>query len=138
MRIPIIGGDTGDNKIMETEIQRVFEERLSSLSYFGRSGGYPGIFEVLQDMQNRLSKNPMDKVAGLAYLLQTREIPAYYETQSRRGCMDSAGACDARVHSNAVALLPLCTWEWIQSLAPIVEAGHAYAGDRDATTIAQS
>ncbi len=79
---PIIGGDTGHNKIMEKEIQREFEKKLSSLSYFDRSGGYPGIFEVLQNMQDRVSKNPVDKVAGLAYLLQTQEIPAYYETQS--------------------------------------------------------
>ncbi|KAK0494145.1 hypothetical protein EDD18DRAFT_1177812 [Armillaria luteobubalina] len=40
------------------------------------------VFAVLSHMQNRCSTNPVDKVAGLGYLLWSGEIPAYYETQS--------------------------------------------------------
>ncbi|PBK61846.1 hypothetical protein ARMSODRAFT_861712, partial [Armillaria solidipes] len=79
---PIIGGDTGDNNIMEEDIRTEFESKLFSCSLSGPSGGFPDVFRVLEHMRDRVPKNPVDKVAGLAYLLYTKEIPAYYETQS--------------------------------------------------------
>ncbi|PBK77594.1 hypothetical protein ARMSODRAFT_949540 [Armillaria solidipes] len=39
-------------------------------------------YGALSAMQDRISTNPVDKVAGLAFSLQTHSIPAYYETQS--------------------------------------------------------
>ncbi len=33
-------------------------------------------------MQKRVSENPVDKVAGLACLLESDRLPAYYEMQS--------------------------------------------------------
>ncbi len=41
-----------------------------------------GIYGPLSTMQDRVSTNPVDKVAGLAFSLFTNSIPAYYETQS--------------------------------------------------------
>ncbi|KAK0449805.1 uncharacterized protein EV420DRAFT_765756 [Desarmillaria tabescens] len=41
-----------------------------------------GMFAILKDMQNRVSTNPVDKVAGLAFELQSMTIPAYCESQS--------------------------------------------------------
>ncbi|SJL19087.1 uncharacterized protein ARMOST_22695 [Armillaria ostoyae] len=80
---PIFGGDTGDNKIMEDKIRKFLLSRLLYLLRpSGPSGGFPGISGVLEGMRDRVSKNPVDKVVGLAYLLYTKEIPAYYETQS--------------------------------------------------------
>ncbi|KAK0183702.1 hypothetical protein F5146DRAFT_1008068 [Armillaria mellea] len=42
----------------------------------------PGMFEVLSVMQNRISTNPVDKVAGVASLLMSDPIPIYHETTS--------------------------------------------------------
>ncbi|PBK68157.1 hypothetical protein ARMSODRAFT_937206 [Armillaria solidipes] len=80
-REPIIGGDTGDNRMMDEWIQRKFQRELS-LILQPISGQYPAIFIMLERMEARVSTNPVDKVAGLAYLLETKEIPAYYETHS--------------------------------------------------------
>ncbi|KAK0478146.1 hypothetical protein IW261DRAFT_1629338 [Armillaria novae-zelandiae] len=41
-----------------------------------------GLYGALSAMQHRVSTYPIDKVAGLAYSLRTRSIPAYYESQS--------------------------------------------------------
>ncbi len=76
-----VGGDTGDNRIMEKDVEEDFESRISSFRPLP-SKLIPCIFEVLREMQDRVSKNPVDKVAGLAYLLGTKEIPAYYATHS--------------------------------------------------------
>ncbi len=40
------------------------------------------IFAILGDMQKRVSTNPVDRVAGLAFLLRPFKIPAYYERES--------------------------------------------------------
>ncbi|KAK0441349.1 hypothetical protein EV421DRAFT_728286 [Armillaria borealis] len=42
----------------------------------------PGMFDVLSEMQNRVSSNPVDKVAGLAFPLLSTMIPAYHESES--------------------------------------------------------
>ncbi|KAK0456828.1 hypothetical protein EV421DRAFT_95591 [Armillaria borealis] len=40
------------------------------------------LYGVLSVMQDRISTNPVDKVAGLAFSLETHSISAYYESQS--------------------------------------------------------
>ncbi|KAK0421662.1 hypothetical protein EV421DRAFT_1965903 [Armillaria borealis] len=40
------------------------------------------VFAVLMHMQKRVSENPVDKVMGLACLLEPDRLPAYYEMQS--------------------------------------------------------
>ncbi|KAK0431817.1 hypothetical protein EV421DRAFT_2024342 [Armillaria borealis] len=79
----IIGGDTGDDIFTEKEMRTRVENRLSLLEQ-GVGGAGPGtpVFSALSEMQKRVSTNNVDRVAGLSYLLQTEEIPAYYAAQS--------------------------------------------------------
>ncbi len=82
----IIAGDTPDapmhaqpidqDRNYETEILTRYHKQLESLQ------GFRDIFCVLADMQNRVSTNPVDKVAGLAFLLFPITIPAYHESES--------------------------------------------------------
>ncbi|KAK0458883.1 uncharacterized protein EV420DRAFT_1308395 [Desarmillaria tabescens] len=82
----VIAGDTPDGPLhvepvdedgnYETELLTRFHEQLQSIIK------PHGVFESLKSMQNRMSTNPVDKVAGLAFLLRSKKIPAYYESQS--------------------------------------------------------
>ncbi|KAK0458746.1 uncharacterized protein EV420DRAFT_1308249 [Desarmillaria tabescens] len=82
----VIAGDTPDGPLQaecnhgkyETPLLTRFHEQLQSMS--GMS--YTGVFVALKSMQNRVSTNPVDKVAGLAFRLQSNTIPAYYESES--------------------------------------------------------
>ncbi|SJL18512.1 uncharacterized protein ARMOST_22104 [Armillaria ostoyae] len=65
------GGETGDDSI-----SRAFRERLKSL------GDLWQVENALSQMQKRVSTNPTDRVAGLAYLLWTKYIPTYDAEQS--------------------------------------------------------
>ncbi|SJL16591.1 uncharacterized protein ARMOST_20117 [Armillaria ostoyae] len=76
----IIGGDTGDNHMMEEEIRARFHEELESLQLMRRDNS---VVDVLRQMQTRVSTNPMDRVAGLVYLLESRYIPVYDASQSQ-------------------------------------------------------
>ncbi|PBK63558.1 hypothetical protein ARMSODRAFT_538481 [Armillaria solidipes] len=67
----IFGGETGDDSISGT-----FDEQLNSL------GDLWLVENALLQMQKRVSTNPMDRVAGLAYLLDTKYIPTYDAEQS--------------------------------------------------------
>ncbi|KAG7441991.1 uncharacterized protein BT62DRAFT_974246 [Guyanagaster necrorhizus] len=78
-RNPIIGGDTGDDKALEEEMRARFEKEMSSLRDMESEGN---VFDVLAEMQKRISTNPVDKISGLVYLLYLQVIPAYSETQS--------------------------------------------------------
>ncbi|KAK0437292.1 uncharacterized protein EV420DRAFT_200794 [Desarmillaria tabescens] len=40
------------------------------------------LFAMLASMQNRVSINPVDKIAGLIYPLRSHTIPTYYESES--------------------------------------------------------
>ncbi|SJL08095.1 uncharacterized protein ARMOST_11457 [Armillaria ostoyae] len=70
----IIGGGTG-NEVLQV----CFEEKLSWLH---RKNGQHRVYDVLSQMQERVSTNPVDKVAGMAYLLHSDSIPAYHGEQS--------------------------------------------------------
>ncbi|PBL01377.1 hypothetical protein ARMGADRAFT_1059136 [Armillaria gallica] len=83
----IIAGDTPDGPMnaepideagnYEDKILTRFHKQLESAEIpFG------SVYHVLSAMQDRISTNPVDKVAGLAFSLWTRTIPAYYESQS--------------------------------------------------------
>ncbi len=77
----IIGGDTGNDRFIEKAMRTTVENRLSSLE---KSVGalITPLFLALSEMQKRVSTNPLDRVAGLSYLVWTGGIPAYYGTQS--------------------------------------------------------
>ncbi|KAK0430370.1 hypothetical protein EV421DRAFT_1721619, partial [Armillaria borealis] len=70
----VIGGDTG-NEVLQVS----FEEKLSWLY---RKNGQHHVYDVLSQMQEQMLTNPVDKVAGMAYLLHSDSIPAYYGEQS--------------------------------------------------------
>ncbi|PBK64738.1 hypothetical protein ARMSODRAFT_1087848 [Armillaria solidipes] len=80
----IIGGDTvgGDSEqnlaILEEDVRTRFCKELSILVNLYRSP----VFDVLRHMGGRVSTHAVDRVAGLAYLLQSRKIPEYYEVKS--------------------------------------------------------
>ncbi|KAK0493678.1 hypothetical protein EDD18DRAFT_1177964 [Armillaria luteobubalina] len=76
----IIGGETGDNHMMEEEIRARFHKELESLRLMRRN---TSVVDVLRQMQTRVSTNPMDRVAGLVYLLESRYIPVYDASQSQ-------------------------------------------------------
>ncbi|SJL02750.1 uncharacterized protein ARMOST_06086 [Armillaria ostoyae] len=67
----ITGGETGDDSI-----SRAFREQLKSLDDLWQ------VENALSQMQKRVSTNPTDRVAGLAYLLNTEYIPTYDAEQS--------------------------------------------------------
>ncbi|KAK0474693.1 hypothetical protein EDD18DRAFT_1090383 [Armillaria luteobubalina] len=60
----------------ETAMLTRFHKQLKSLPT------WPDLFSALTIMQDRVSTNPVDKVAGLALLMGTTRVPAYYESQS--------------------------------------------------------
>ncbi|SJL14825.1 uncharacterized protein ARMOST_18296 [Armillaria ostoyae] len=41
-----------------------------------------GVFSALEEMQNRVSTNPVDRVAGLTFALGPKAIPMYHESES--------------------------------------------------------
>ncbi|KAK0491951.1 hypothetical protein EDD18DRAFT_530376 [Armillaria luteobubalina] len=79
-----IGGDTGDDRFISKEMRARIENRLSQLretSVLSGQGMHTSI--ALSEMQMRASTNPVDRVAGLSYILWTGEIPACYASQSQ-------------------------------------------------------
>ncbi|KAK0479151.1 hypothetical protein IW261DRAFT_1365401, partial [Armillaria novae-zelandiae] len=70
---PIIGGETGDD-VAEDEVQKKFDEQLLRLRHI-RHRRF--VLQLASEMQNRVSSGPLDKVAGLAYLLNPPCIPIY-------------------------------------------------------------
>ncbi|KAK0214718.1 hypothetical protein EDD85DRAFT_962964 [Armillaria nabsnona] len=82
----IIAGDTPDGPMhariidkegnYETDLLTRFHKQLKSVQE-GR-----GLFGRLAEMQKRVSTNPVDRVAGLAFPLYSSTIPAYHESES--------------------------------------------------------
>ncbi len=61
----------------ETELLTRFHKQLESTHATSFN-----VREALEEMQKRVSTNPVDKIAGLAFLMGSNKIPAYYESQS--------------------------------------------------------
>ncbi len=70
---PIIGGETGDN-VMDKEVRKTFDDQLARLQQIRHRAIS---LELASEMQNRVSTKSLDKVAGLAYLLNSDFIPIY-------------------------------------------------------------
>ncbi|PBK69878.1 hypothetical protein ARMSODRAFT_1018618 [Armillaria solidipes] len=64
----------------ETELLTRFHKQLKSTEDVFVYNGI--VLAALEEMQKRVSTNPVDKVAGLAFCLQSSSIPAYYESES--------------------------------------------------------
>ncbi len=70
----VVCGETGDEGRDEEEIRTRFDEQLSSLRQMRDE---KLVFAVLSEMQRRKSANPLDKVAGLAYVIDVKRLPVY-------------------------------------------------------------
>ncbi|KAK0495305.1 hypothetical protein EDD18DRAFT_1394143, partial [Armillaria luteobubalina] len=79
------GGDTPDGPLhaeckdgkYETELLTRFHKQLQSLHQV-----WYEVFEAPEKMQHRVSTNPIDKIAGLAFLMRSRSIPTYRDSDS--------------------------------------------------------
>ncbi|SJL01914.1 uncharacterized protein ARMOST_05238 [Armillaria ostoyae] len=86
-RLRVIAGDTPQGPMharhkdgkYETELLTRFHELLRFIDHGTLRHE---VFVALEGMQKRVSTNPVDKVAGLAFCLFSDVIPAYYESQS--------------------------------------------------------
>ncbi|KAK0217704.1 hypothetical protein EDD85DRAFT_916352 [Armillaria nabsnona] len=78
----VIAGDTPDGPLhaecedgkYETDLLTRFHKQLRDIECHE--------YEVLVEMRKRVSTNPVDKIAGLAILMGSESIPAYYESES--------------------------------------------------------
>ncbi|KAK0458359.1 uncharacterized protein EV420DRAFT_1682587 [Desarmillaria tabescens] len=61
----------------ETETLTTFRQQIRDMRQILHE-----IFEMLEEMRCQVSTNPVDKIAGMAFLLGPYTIPAYYEHQS--------------------------------------------------------
>ncbi|SJL16906.1 uncharacterized protein ARMOST_20436 [Armillaria ostoyae] len=75
----VIGGETGDDGTLEEDIRVMFHAQLASLRKMRDSHL---VFDVLSEMKKRVSTKPLDKVAGLEYLLDLNYLPMYDGSQS--------------------------------------------------------
>ncbi|KAK0245488.1 hypothetical protein EDD85DRAFT_1016590 [Armillaria nabsnona] len=83
----MIAGDTPDGPMHSEPIDEAGNYEDKILTRFHKqlkSAEIPtaSVYRVLSAMQDRISSNPVDKVAGLAFSLWTGSIPAYHESQS--------------------------------------------------------
>ncbi|KAK0433753.1 hypothetical protein EV421DRAFT_2088367 [Armillaria borealis] len=80
----IIGGDTRDDNAMAEEVRAQFDKQLLSLETIAlRAYRMIDVLTALSYMRHRVCTNPVDKVAGMVYLMQRVSVlPAYYEMQS--------------------------------------------------------
>ncbi|KAK0436390.1 hypothetical protein EV421DRAFT_1908007 [Armillaria borealis] len=108
LRQSLIGGETEEG--LNPDTQRAFEKQLSSI----QNMDHFSIYAVLSEMQPRVSTNPVDRVAGLSYLLRTESIPTYYAAQS------DEGAWSALVDV-------LGGWVWADLFFQYPKAGHENA-----------
>ncbi|PBK79347.1 hypothetical protein ARMGADRAFT_1040871 [Armillaria gallica] len=67
--------DKDDN--YDIEVLAAFHQKLQGLKHSQLQ-----TFDVLEEMRCRVSTNPVDKIVGMAILLSSYTIPAYYESQS--------------------------------------------------------
>ncbi len=103
----IIGGDAGDDNAMEEEVRAEFDRRLLALQEIlsGFHSGFPGVWNALSHMRDRACTNPVDRIAGLLYLLGGVERNTSLLCDAvHRGCMDSIVR-----RSGGVGIGPLCS-----------------------------
>ncbi|PBL01535.1 hypothetical protein ARMGADRAFT_856506, partial [Armillaria gallica] len=107
----IIAGDTPDGPMharpidedgnYETDLLTRFHKQLKSVRWS------TDLFDRLAEMQKRVSTNPVDKVAGLAFPLLPITIPAYYESQSLEDAWTAlVDAMDYVTRANMLFLYP--------------------------------
>ncbi|KAK0431152.1 hypothetical protein EV421DRAFT_1720799 [Armillaria borealis] len=107
----IIAGDTPDGPMharakdkdgnYETDMLTRFHKQLESVE---RSSG---LFDILAHMQKRVSTNPVDRVAGLAFPLLARTIPVYHENESLEDAWTAlVDAMNPRIRAHVLFMYP--------------------------------
>ncbi|KAK0185751.1 hypothetical protein F5146DRAFT_191375 [Armillaria mellea] len=109
-----------DNGNYKTEILTRFHKQLEHLQ---ETTSEFRLFETLADMRNRVSTNPVDRVAGLAFCLQVNH--AYHEKETLEDAWTAlVNAMDAYVRARILLLYPGAglgskkwrpTWEQVMS-----------------------
>ncbi len=82
----IIAGETDNDKTLAEDIQARFRKQLASLRQIRQSHL---VLDVLSEMKNRVSTKPLDKVAGLGYILDLIYLPVYDGTQSEEDAWEA-------------------------------------------------
>ncbi len=144
----VISGDTPDGPMhakhkgleYETELLTRFHKQLQST----RDTAFD-VHELLEEMRKRASMNLVDKIAGLAFLMDSATIPAYYESESLEHAWTAlVNAMDADCRGE---LFFLCaepgngdkkwrpSWEQVMTkpLPAFLELGYSLNVDRDET-----
>ncbi len=75
----IIGGEISSDGTLAEDIQSRFHKQFASLQQMRQS---QLVFDVLSEMKKRVLTKPLDKVAGLGYILDLNYLPIYDGTQS--------------------------------------------------------
>ncbi len=78
----IIGGETSGGDVMEQAVRTRFDKQLTSLRKIRNTFASINTIDILSEMRNRVSTKPLDRVAGLVYLLKLDFIPIYEAEQS--------------------------------------------------------
>ncbi|PBK58153.1 hypothetical protein ARMSODRAFT_967950, partial [Armillaria solidipes] len=82
----VIAGDMPDGPMHAQPIDEDGNYETGILTRFHKqwksSRNHGNIFVALADMRNRVSTNPVDRVAGLAFRLEPNTLPAYHESES--------------------------------------------------------
>lgn len=76
----IIGGKTSGERSAE-EYKQIMLQQLSVLRTITGTGN-KSVLDVLSYMQKLASTNPVDRIAGMTYLVSTNKILAYYEKRT--------------------------------------------------------
>ncbi|KIP09421.1 hypothetical protein PHLGIDRAFT_67628, partial [Phlebiopsis gigantea 11061_1 CR5-6] len=104
----------------DTEVAR-FARLLSNLPYEHPTN----IFIALQAMQKRASVNPVDKIAGLAYVLQCNPLPVYKTTETDEDAWARLIEClPARYRGDILFQYPECgdgRLNWAPSWTQVLE-----------------
>ncbi|KAK0465724.1 hypothetical protein IW261DRAFT_1346903 [Armillaria novae-zelandiae] len=107
----IIAGDTPDGPMhaqqigggnYKTALLTRFHDELHSVDKEGFL-----MFTALANMQKRMSTNPVDRVAGLAFPLQPHRIPVYCESETLEDAWTAlVNAMEPIVHAHFLCLYP--------------------------------
>ncbi|KAK0224546.1 hypothetical protein EDD85DRAFT_981251 [Armillaria nabsnona] len=117
----VIAGDTPDGPLhveckygkYETDLLTRFHRQLESTHQMTRFHKQLwqsthemsiDVHEALEEMQTRVSTNPVDKIAGLAFLMGSATIPAYYESESLEHAWTALVNAMGRGHRGALFL----------------------------------
>ncbi|KAK0224793.1 hypothetical protein EDD85DRAFT_226902 [Armillaria nabsnona] len=107
----IIAGDTPDGPMRAQPIDgRNYETALLTRFYEELDlveRGTAHTFAILTDMQKRVSTNPVDRVAGLAFPLRPFVIPAYHESETLEDAWTAlVNTMDAEMRAGFLFLYP--------------------------------